>query len=280
MTLAGLIIFNTMMSSIAERKNEIYIYTSMGLAPLHIGVLFMAEAAVYGLMGAIFGYIGGQALATALGHLGWLGSMSLNYSGTHAVFTMLMVLCITIVSSVIPAYRAGRMAVPSSKMQWAVPEPVDGIIYSKLPFTVTDKTANGTILYLHDYFDAHREAILGGFIVHQLALAPTSINNRSDSADSPSVMMLQARVSLAPYDMGVRQDVEIAVVHTETPEVLEMEIRLRHVAGRTKNWIRLNKTFLRSLRRQLLGWRNLPPRRILRYVADGEERLAAIEAST
>ena len=185
-----------------------------------------------------------------------------------------------IVSSVIPAYLAGRMAVPSSKMQWAVPEPVNGLISSKLPFSVTDKTANGTILYLHDYFDAHREAILGGFIVHQLALAPTSVNNRSDSANSLSVMMLQARVSLAPYDMGVRQDVEIAVLHTDTPEVLEIEIRLKHVGGQTKHWVRLNRTFLKSLRRQLLGWRNLRPRRMLRYIADGEERLAAIEAST
>jgi len=278
MILAGLIIFNTMMSSIAERKGEIYIHTSMGLAPLHIGVLFMAEGFAYGLMGAIFGYIGGQAMAAALGHLGWLGGLSLNYSGTHAVFTMLMVLCITIVSSVIPAYLAGRMAVPSSKMQWAVPEPVDGLIYSKLPFTVTDKTANGTILFLHDYFDAHREAILGGFIVHQLALIPTKANNTSESANSLSVMMLQARVSLAPYDMGVRQDVEIAVLHTETPEVLEIEIRLKHVGGQEKHWVRLNRTFLKSLRRQLLGWRNLRPRRILRYVADGEERLAAVAA--
>ena len=53
--LAGLIIFNTMMGSIAERRREIHVYTSLGLAPLHVGALFVAEALTYGLIGTVFG---------------------------------------------------------------------------------------------------------------------------------------------------------------------------------------------------------------------------------
>jgi len=275
MLLAGLIIFNTMMSSIAERKNEIYIYTSMGLAPLHIGVLFLAEAATYGLMGAIFGYVTGQGLATFIAHLGWLGGMSLNYSGTHAIATMTMVVCITIVSSIIPAYRAGRLAVPSNRMRWAVPEPEYGLIKDKLPFTVTDKTANGTVLYLHDYFDAHRDGAIGCFITDELSLSPVAPAGK-DSADTGlTVFKLQAAVSLAPYDLGVRQGLEIYVGSTDSPEVFELNIHLYHGSGQVNNWVRLNKTFLGDLRRQLLGWRNLRARRILRYIADAEERMAS-----
>ena len=273
--LAGLIVFNTMMSSIAERKNEIYIYTSMGLAPMHIGVLFLAEAVTYGLMGSIFGYIAGQALATALTHLGWLGGMSLNYSGTQAIATMAMVVGITIVSSIIPAYRAGRLAVPSSKMRWAVPAPVDGVIHDRLPFTVTDKTANATILYLHDYFDAHRDGAIGCFITDALSLVPVTVDNGAGPRGL-AVMKLQATVSLAPYDLSVGQAVEIAVHATDSPEILELDISLAHDSGQVNNWIRLNKTFLGDLRRQLLGWRNLKARRILRYVAQAEEKLHSI----
>jgi len=279
MTLAGLIIFNTMMSSIAERKNEIYIYTSMGLAPLHIGVLFLAEAIAYGLMGSLFGYIAGQGLATLLGHLGWLGDLNLNYSGTHAIFTMLMVVCITIVSSILPAYRAGRLAVPSSKMRWAVPAPIGGVIQDRLPFTVTDKTANATMMYLHDYFDAHRDGTIGCFIPDSLSLVSMTLNDTDDPDRDLTVMKLQSTVSLAPYDLGVGQDVEIIVVSTESPEILELDISLHHGYGQVSNWIRLNKTFLGDLRRQLLGWRNLRTRRILRYIAEAEERLASITAS-
>ena len=276
MILAGLIIFNTMMSSIAERKNEIYIYTSMGLAPLHIGVLFLAEAVTYGLMGSIFGYVAGQGLATLLGHLGWLGGLNLNYSGTHAIATMVMVVCITIVSSIIPAYRAGRLAVPSNKMRWAIPEPKYGVIRDKLPFTVTDRTANGTIMYLHDYFDAHRDGAIGCFITDELKLTPITVNTSDDSDEGLSVMKLQATVSLAPYDLGVGQGVEITVVPTDSAEIFELDISLYHESGQVDSWIKLNKTFLGDLRRQLLGWRNLRARRILRYIAEAREQLALI----
>ena len=273
--LAGLIIFNTMMSSIAERKGEVYIYTSMGLAPMHIGVLFLAEAVTYGLMGSVFGYVTGQALATALAHLGWLGGMSLNYSGTQAIATMAMVVAITIVSSIIPAYRAGRLAVPSNRMRWAVPAPVDGVIHDRLPFTVTDKTANATILYLHDYFDAHQDGAIGCFITDELSLVPMTVNNGAGPRGL-AVMKLQATVSLAPYDLSVGQTLEIAVRATDSPEILDLGISLAHESGQVHNWIRLNKTFLGDLRRQLLGWRNLKARRILRYVADAEDRLQSI----
>ena len=278
MILAGLIIFNTMMSSIAERKNEIYIYTSMGLAPLHIGVLFLAEAVTYALMGSIFGYVAGQGLATFIGYLGWLGDLSLNYSGTHAVATMLMVVSITIVSSIIPAYRAGRLAVPSNRMRWSVPAPVDGVIHDRLPFTVTDKTANATVLYLNDYFDAHRDGAIGCFITDDLSLAPKMVHGAEHGAEELAVMALRGSVSLAPYDLGVRQDFEITIAATDTPEILEIGISLEHISGQVDTWIRLNKTFLGDLRRQLLGWRNLRPRRILRYIADAAERLKLITA--
>jgi hypothetical protein len=232
-------------------------------------------------MGSIFGYIAGQGLATLLGNLGWLGGLNLNYSGTHAIATMLMVVCITVVSSIIPAYRAGRLAVPSNKMRWDVPMPVDGVIRDKLPFTVTDKTANGTILYLHDYFDAHRDGAIGCFISDHLSLAAmtvNTVNNAGDRTKELTVMELRGSVSLAPYDLGVRQDFEISIVSTDDPEILEIEISLHHKFGQVNNWIRLNKTFLGDLRRQLLGWRNLRVRRILRYIADAGERLTEITA--
>jgi len=276
--LAGLIIFNTMMSSIAERKNEIYIYTSMGLAPLHIGVLFLTEAVTYGLMGSLFGYIAGQGLATFLGHLGWLGNLNLNYSGTQAIFTMLMVVGVTIVSSTIPAYRAGRLAVPSNRMYWTVPTPEDGVISDKLPFTVTDQTANGTMLYLHDYLDAHRDGAIGCFITDALSLVTMTLRNPEDVSEETPMLKLLSTVSLAPYDMGVRQDVEIRIAPTENPGTLEIEIYLTHVSGQVSNWMRQNKTFLGDLRRQLLGWRSLKARRMLRYIADADKQLKKVTA--
>ena len=88
LAIAGLIVFNTMMGSIAERTREIHVYTSLGLAPVHVGALFVAEAMTYGLIGTVFGYVIGQGVGTVLLKLGWLGTTTLNYSGTSAMLTM------------------------------------------------------------------------------------------------------------------------------------------------------------------------------------------------
>ena len=55
--IAALIVLNTMLGSVFERLKEIHIFSSIGLAPSHVGVLFMAEAFVYAVIGAISGYL-------------------------------------------------------------------------------------------------------------------------------------------------------------------------------------------------------------------------------
>ncbi|MFP6644906.1 MAG: ABC transporter permease [Candidatus Latescibacterota bacterium] len=57
--IAALIVLNTMMTATYERFREIAIYSSVGLAPMHIAALFLAEACVYGVLGAL-GYLLGQ----------------------------------------------------------------------------------------------------------------------------------------------------------------------------------------------------------------------------
>src|SRR5208283_1244875 len=102
LAIAALIIFNTMMGSIAERRREIYVYTSLGLAPFHVGALFVAEAMTYGLIGAVFGYIIGQGAGTMMLKLGWLGNTTLNYSGSSAILTMGLILLIVLLSALAP----------------------------------------------------------------------------------------------------------------------------------------------------------------------------------
>lgn len=273
--LAGLIIFNTMMSSIAERKREIYIYTSLGLAPFHIGVLFLTEAITYGLMGSIFGYIIGQGVATFLSEFGLLGGLTLNYSGTQTVATMAMVLGIVIISSLIPAYLAGRLAVPSNEMTWRVPDPENGVIHDSLPFTLTNRTANGTIAYLQDYFDAHREGSIGHFTTDQCEVFRLG----REETGGIDVLGLRGTVWLAPYDLSVRQDFEIRVHQVPNEEdVLGIDIILKHGSGQPENWIKLNKTFMGDLRRQLLGWRSLKVERVLGYIEQADTMLERLPA--
>lgn len=267
--IAASIIFNTMLSSIAERRHEIYIYTSLGLAPIHVGFLFLAEAMTYGLMGSVFGYVVGQAVATILDALGWLGGMTLNYSGSHAIMVIFMVLVVVMIAALIPAYLAGRMAAPSNKRTWAVPQPVDGIIRDTLPFTVNTKTANGVAAYLLEYLDAHAEGSIGHFSTDKLTTFRKSV-------DGLEAMGIEGTVWLAPYDLGVRQEVRLTIEPTDMKDIYGIHLELRRASGSVRTWHRLNRVFLGDLRRQLLGWRRLEPERILEFLSHGRESLAAM----
>jgi hypothetical protein len=255
---AALIIFTTMLNSVSERKREIYVYTSLGLAPTHVGALFVAEALTYGLMGAVFGYIAGQGLAAFLTHFGWMQGVTLNYSGSAVIKTMLLVQGVVVLSAIVPSIVAGKIASPSKDMDWKVPQPVNGVIRDMLPFTINVAAAPGIVAFIHEYLEAHRDGVLGGFDVDETRLLPAG----SDGA----IAGVEARVWLAPYDMGVRQVMRFRV---EPPEdgACSISAEIRHEGGAEKTWWRLNKPFFGDLRRQLLGWRKLSPERVREYVA-------------
>jgi len=255
--LAGLIIFNTMLNSIAERKKEIHVYTSLGLAPAHVAGIFIAEAATYGLMGSTFGYIIGQGMATVFSNLGWMGNITLNYSGTQVMWTMTLVLLVVILAALVPAMMAARLASPSKETGWHLPEPDGDTISDVLPFTVTVDAAPGVQAFLYEYIDAHREGSIGYFSSDNVKYLPAEKGKH--------VGGVEATVWLAPYDLGVRQDVRITLFPSED-DVCDLGLRLTRKSGQPKDWRKLNKVFVASLRNQMLGWRNISAERVLKYI--------------
>lgn len=265
--IAGLIIFNTLLSSITERRKEIYIYTSLGMAPWHIGFLFVAEAITYGLMASIFGYIIGQGAASMLTGAGLLKGITLNYSGSQTIMVMLIVMFIVIVASLIPAYLASKVAMPSTSMRWELPKAEGDILRTDMPFTVTSKTANGVMFFLHEYFDAHKEGVIGSFTTSDTAVS---------HSEAGGFLKLTTTVWLAPYDLGIRQDVTVNVHPTPDNTVYELGIVIERKSGEPGGWWRLNRFFVGTLRKQLLGWRKLKKETIISYITGAKEAIARI----
>jgi hypothetical protein len=219
-------------------------------------MLFLAEALTYGLMGSVFGYVIGQGLATVLTRFDLMGGITLNYSGSNVVMTMGMVLAVVVLSSIVPAIMAGKLATPSKEMKWAVPEPEDGVIRDMLPFTVTRRAAGGLVAFIYEYMDAHREGSIGQFTADDLEVLPPGEDR---------VAGIKGTIWLAPYDLGVRQEIRIEI-YEDIEDICNIRAELVYGSGQTKTWWRLNKTFLSELRRQLLGWRNVKPERVLEYI--------------
>ena len=85
MLIAALIVLNTMVGAVHERSREIGIYSSVGLAPAHISMLFLAEACVYAVLGIAGGYVLGQSMGKVLIWADYLEGVNLNYSSLAAV---------------------------------------------------------------------------------------------------------------------------------------------------------------------------------------------------
>ncbi|HEV2292736.1 MAG TPA: ABC transporter permease [Tepidisphaeraceae bacterium] len=266
MAIAGLIIFNTMLGSIAERKREIHVYTSLGLAPLHVGALFVAEALTYGLIGTVVGYVLGQGVGTALLKLGWLGDVTLNYSGTSAILTMGLILLVVLLSALVPARVASKIAAPSIDRSWSVPAPTGDVITAQLPFTINRTAADGALAYLADFFEAHREGSIGKFSSGEVQVLPPTDQDPSRG--------LNTLIWLTPFDLGVRQDLTLTIHPGEYPDIFEVEVRLKRLSGDDGSWHRMNRTFLTELRQQFLQWRSLTPQAMTEYVEKSRQLFA------
>jgi len=204
--------------------------------------------------------IGGAG--TAMQKLSWLGSATLNYSGTSAMITMGLILLIVFVSALVPARLASKIAAPSIDRTWKVPEPKDDQILAVLPFTINKTAAEGALAYIADFFDAHKEGTIGKFSAgHVEAFRPDDTGSRG----------LRTDIWLTPFDLGVRQQLKLLIHPGEFADIYEVEVALNRISGDDSSWYRLNRTFLTELRKQFLQWRSLAPTRMMEYVEQSRE---------
>ncbi|MCE2447259.1 MAG: M28 family peptidase [Candidatus Latescibacteria bacterium] len=238
---AALIVLNAMMGAVYERLREISIYSSVGLAPLHIALLFVAEACVYAVLGTTLGYLLGQGLGRVLLGLGLLQGLTLNYSSLAAIGAALAVMGVVLLSTIYPARVAARQAVPDVVRRWR-PDPPSGDEWLfEFPFMLGEGEVEGVCGFLANYFGAFGRATLGDFYVEDMQVA---------QADG---YRLSFALWLAPFDLGVSQEVVVEFVPAGE-RARAMEVRLRRVSGERHYWQRLNLRLVEALRKQMLIW--------------------------
>ncbi len=252
--IAALIVLNTMLGAVYERVREIAIYSSVGLAPVHIAFLFLAEACVYAIIGAVLGYLLGQATATVMVNFGWLAGLTLNYSSMSTVVATIIVMIVVIGSTLYPAIKASRMAVPDIERKWKLPEPEGDEWHFNLPFTVLSEESLGLNVFMRDYFDAHADESASDFYTDQVTFNQTSEGGNREEEGSYSIGMM---VWLAPYDLGVSQSIRFITspVGGEEEDLYNITLDVHRESGEIASWKRVNRRFLNLVRKQLLIWR-------------------------
>ncbi|HNT35181.1 MAG TPA: FtsX-like permease family protein, partial [bacterium] len=258
--IAALTILNTLLGSVYEREKEIWTYSSVGLSPIHIACLFIAEACVFGVIGSVGGYLIAQVIgklvttnvlsigALALTNPFFLPGLTLNFSSTSAVASVILVMLITLLSAIYPAKRAHELATPEIERRWQLAPPTSEQWRVRMPFIVRHAHVPAMNAYLFDFLDMHRQEMVGNFFVAQLSpVAPASDES----------LAIEFKCWLAPYDFGVSQQVRLATFPTHDEDLETFRLTLDRQSGDVQSWLRTNRAFLNELRKALLIWRTM-----------------------
>ncbi len=257
--IAALIVLNTMLSSVFERVREIAIFSSVGLSPSNIAMLFIAEALVYAVIGAVAGYLLGQGLSKLITVLHLLPGLYLNFSSTSAVLSTMIVVVVVLGSTLYPARKASEVATPNVERAWKLPDPDGDHWKIGLPFAITGDQAVGVNAYLAEWFQSYEEQSVGEFLTQGVKSQPKAYEHGEGHE-------LSGRIWLAPFDLGVSQDITLGTIPTEIPDVFEVWLNITRVSGDVSNWKRVNRRFLNVVRQQFLIWRTLTEEQRERYM--------------
>jgi hypothetical protein len=248
--IAALIVLNTMLGSVYERVKEIGIFSSIGLAPTHIAVLFIAESMVYAILGAVSGYVLGQLASKFLVATNLLPGLYLNFSSTSAVWSTLIVVAVVIGSTLYPARKASQVATPAIQRSWRVPDPDGDTWRITLPFAVTGEQAKGVNGFLAEWFTAYQDYSVGDFVTENVQAEEFDTENGLGHRTS-------CKAWIAPFDLGVSQIVTLETTPTAMEDVFEVNMIILRESGDVGNWKRVNRRFLNTVRKQFLIWRTL-----------------------
>ena len=271
--IAALIVLNTMLGSVFERVKEIAIFSSIGLSPTNIAMLFIAEALVYGIIGAVSGYLIGQGLAKLISVFHILPGLYLNFSSTSAELAIGLVVAVVLLSTIFPARKASEVATPAVDRTWKVPEPDGDTWKITLPFAVAGAQAMGINQFLAEWFRAYEEQSVGDFLTQDIQTSTVS-----DGSDVTSYR-LSGRIWLAPFDLGVSQMISLDTTPTDLEDVYEVHLTLTRVSGDVSNWKRVNRRFLNVVRKQFLIWRTLTEAQRERYLETAAQSSAPLAAT-
>lgn len=253
-----LIVLNTMIGSVYERKREIAVYTSVGLAPSHVSFLFIAEALAFGVLSVVLGYLLAQTSAKLFSQTALWAGLTVNYSSLAGVASMVLVMAVVLISVIYPSRMAAQIAIPDINRAWTLPDVKDNALELTLPFLMKYREYKSVGGFLLSYFREHQDISHGVFSTGDVELVAVSDQAIECTEEGGAECFhLRARVWLAPFDFGIMQKVDIRfVASAEHGDFLEIRVRLQRESGEANAWLRINKAFLNALRKQLLVWRS------------------------
>ena len=255
--IAAMTVLNTMRGSVYERRDEIFVYNAVGIAPRYIFAMFFSEAFVYAVVGSVLGFLLSQSMGMALTALGWTGGLNMTFTTMTTIHASLAIMAAVFLSTLFPARSAMAIAAPAEDAGWRLPEPDGDRMTFSLPFTFNARDRIAVLAFFRRYFEDHGEGGAGRFFADPPALGVADAGD--PLAGDGYVPQVSTTIWLKPFDLGVSQALRIEMpTDPETREFLA-RVTLTRLSGTRESWVRLNEAFVGLLRRHFLYWRAVSP---------------------
>jgi len=244
---------STVLTAVHERVRETGILNAVGLSPLHIAFLFLAESIVYAVIGAVVGYLLGMAMIRAVMALQLLpAGFYPNFSSGFVIIAIVASILIVISSSLYPMYKASKLSLPSLRRVWELPtKPTEDRWMVPLPFVATTEgEARGILLYLEEFLGAHTTEQLGVFVIE---------GDMTTEEKEKGVIALKSQIRVAPWEAAIHQYAHIVTGYNPEEKRWLFQLNLERISGSRGIWEKTNRKFIDGLRKQFLIWRALTP---------------------
>jgi len=251
--LSILSVTNVIIGAVQQRKREIQVYSSVGLSPTGIFLIFFSESLAYALIGSVIGYLLGFVMNKLSLMSGLLPiSFTFNFSGSFIVISLSAIIFTCLVAAVYPSLIAAKILTPSLQYKWRLGEkPIEDQWGISLPFRLSSLESLGFLRFLEEYYSGIG-SMKPGFRVYTASLNPESLR-------------LSLNMRLEPAELGINQDVQIIAVPEKEKERYVIHLLITRKSGNYDMWVSRNYHFIDDLRKQILIWRTLSPIERRRY---------------
>jgi len=266
MVTAFFTLFNTMLGAVYERKREISAYSALGLSPLHVAFMFLAESVTYAILAAVIGYtLGIVVCSLQVAFHALAPGFYPNYSASYVLLTIGFSILAVVASTLFPSRQAARLVTPSLERKWELKTKPKGDEWTiPMPFTAAEAETKAVLIFVREYLGAHRVERAGIF-------AAGDVGYREWETEERRVKGLSTVVSLAPWEAAIQQEVSLNAVSPPKEEKWTFELYLKRLAGHPKIWETANRRFVDLIRKQLLLWGGLSPSEKKSYMERASE---------
>lgn len=253
--IASAAVLDMMLANIYERKREIHVFISVGMAPSHVTLAFLTEALTYVVPAVFLGYVAGVFATNLMLTAGvFPEGLYPNFTSMSILVIVLLIIAIVLVAAYYPSSLAGRIAIPSRVRKWIEAEkgPAGDEWRLSYPLVLTSaKEVRGFFNFVKGYVES--------LAVREAAYYAEKVEILEKESKEGHEIHLVAGCRFAPFDLGIKSDVVLRAFKKGDSPVYNFDLVIKRLEGYRQAWRTSAVSVAGDMRRQAIVWRSLSP---------------------